>query len=167
MIEECDIKKIKEVTEEFFLKMTMPASNIEASSSFIKGDLGGQGLGRESKEIVELDIKSEEPQILIGQGGQTLFEIQRLLRIILNKKMNDVFYLNLDINGYKKKKTEYLRNFAKDMANEAVLEKKEKSFSPMMAYERRIVHLELSKRTDVLTESRGEGPNRHIVIKPK
>jgi predicted RNA-binding protein Jag len=37
----------------------------------------------------------------------------------------------------------------------------------MSAYERRVVHSELSQRTDVVTESQGEGFDRHIVIRAK
>jgi predicted RNA-binding protein Jag len=37
----------------------------------------------------------------------------------------------------------------------------------MSSYERRIIHAELSKRTDVATDSQGEGFDRHIVIKSK
>ena len=48
-------------------------------------------LKKMTADVVNLDIKLEEPQILIGQGGQTLFEIQRLLRMILNKKSRKFF----------------------------------------------------------------------------
>jgi spoIIIJ-associated protein len=37
----------------------------------------------------------------------------------------------------------------------------------MSSYERRIVHTELSQRTDVITDSQGDGRDRHIVIKPR
>jgi len=37
---------------------------------------------------------------------------------------------------------------------------------PMNAYERRIIHTKLSDWRDVVTESEGEGHNRHLVIKP-
>ena len=38
---------------------------------------------------------------------------------------------------------------------------------PMSTYERRIVHMELSKNPQVFTESVGEGEERKIVVKPK
>jgi len=153
MFNQSDMEKIKQVAEEFFQKATLNVSKIEASF-----DIG---------EIVNLDIKSDEPQILIGQQGQTLFEIQRLLRLIINKKLQKIAYLNLDINDYKKKKVEYLKETAKDLANEVAFTKTEKVLTPMSAYERRIIHAELSDRSDVITESHGEGLSRHIVIKPK
>lgn len=155
MIDQNDIKKIKDATGEFFEKMTMAVSITEVNFSSAEND------------IVNLDIKSDEPQILIGQGGQTLFEIQRFLRTVLNKKLQKIFYFNLDINDYKKKKIEYLKDLAKDLADHVALTKEEKALSPMPSYERRIIHAELSQRTDVATESQGDGPDRHIVIKPK
>jgi spoIIIJ-associated protein len=157
MLEQKDLKKIKDAAEEFFSKMTMPVLKTEISLT----------PAEENREVVNLDIKIDEPQILIGQGGQTLFETQRILRTILNKKMQNIFYLNLDINDYKKKKIEYLKSLAKDIADEVVLTKKEKVLLPMPAYERRIIHEELSHRTDVATESQGDNFDRHIVIKPK
>jgi len=37
----------------------------------------------------------------------------------------------------------------------------------MPAHERRIVHLELSERQDVVTDSLGQEPERRVVIRPK
>jgi spoIIIJ-associated protein len=43
----------------------------------------------------------------------------------------------------------------------------EAKLQPMNAYERRIIHTKLSDWRDVSTVSEGEGPQRHLVIKPK
>jgi len=158
MVEQEDLKKIKELIEEFFEKMTITVSNI---------DVGLSNTTEGSTDVVNLDIKLEEPQILIGQGGQTLFEIQRLLKTVLNKKIKNVFYFNLDINDYKKQKVEHLRSMAKGLADQVAITKEEKSLLPMTSYERRVIHDELAQRTDIVTESQGEGPDRHIIIKPK
>lgn len=165
MLNSEDINKVKSETEHFFSKMTILVEKIDVNPPIL--DLNISGEDKENKEAVELNVKLEEPQILIGQGGQTLFEIQRLLRMLLNKKLQKIFYLNLDINDYKKNKTEYLKNMAQDAVNEVLLNKTEKIMPAMPAYERRIIHEELSKRTDVATESRGEGEDRRIVIIPK
>jgi spoIIIJ-associated protein len=168
MSEKDQINKIKEAVGEFFEKMTIPASSIEVSLSSVKKDVkDAENPADENIDVIDLNIKLDEPQILIGQQGQTLLEIQRLLRTVLNKKLQKVFYLNLDINDYKKKKVEYLKDLAKDLANQVSLTKEEKALLPMSAYERRIIHAELAERTDVVTESKGDGFDRHIVIKPK
>jgi len=168
MLEQKDTNKIKEAAEEFFEKMTISVSDIEVNSSSIKKDSqDAKNPVEENRDVVDLNIKLDEPQILIGQQGQTLLEIQRLLRMVLNKKLQKIFYLNLDINEYKKKKIEYLKDLAKSLADQVSLTKEEKALLPMSAYERRIVHSELSQRTDVIAESQGDGFDRHIVIKAK
>lgn len=168
MIDQEDIKKIKEITEDFFQKMTISLSKIEVGLSFKEpSHREADQADKEHQDVVDLDIKLEEPQILIGEKGQTLFEVQRLLRMILNKNLQKIFYLNLDINDYKKKKVEYLKSLAKDLADEVSFSKEQKILLPMSSYERRIIHTELSQRHDIITESQGEGFDRHIVIKPK
>ena len=156
MIEENQIEKIKEIIQEFFEKMNIATSVLEISPS----------LTEENIDAINVEIKTDEPQILIGQQGQTLFEIQRLLRAILSKNLKKIFYLSLDINSYKKNKIEHLKYLAKEIADQVAQTKEEKTLSPMSSYERRIVHSELSKRADVLTESRGDGFERHIIIRP-
>lgn len=156
MLSQDQTNKIKEAASEFFEKMTIEAA---VTAADISGD--------EGREIINLDIKTDEPQILIGQQGQTLFDIQRLLRIIVNKKLSGAPYLNVDINEYKKKKVEYLKDLAKTVADQVSLSKQSKTLSPMSSYERRAIHAELAQRQDVSTESQGEGLKRHIVVKPK
>ncbi len=142
---------IKEITKEFFKKTTF-----EVEIEF----LSPQEL------TLPINLKTEDPQILIGEGGQTLVEIQHLLKTILRRKVQEPFFIDLDINGYKKKKIEYLKELAKSVADEVALTKKEKSLASMPAYERRIVHLELAGRQDVTTESIGQEPERRVIIRP-
>lgn len=152
---EIDFQKIKELSEEFFRKMGFEVElEIKSFSA--------------QSPTFSVDLKTEEPQILIGERGQTLFEIQHLLKTVLKRKIlsSKLFYLDLDINNYKKKKIEYLKEVARTSADEVVLTKKEKILAPMPAYERRIIHLELASRNDVMTESIGQEPERKVAIRP-
>lgn len=145
-------REIKSIVEKFFEKAGFPVS-VEISNP--------------EEGIVQAKIKTDEPKILIGQNGQTLTEIQHLLRIIIKKSHENPVQFDLDINEYKKKKTEYLRETARTVADEVFLSKKDHIFEPMSSYERRVIHMELANRSDVVTESIGEGEERRIVIKPK
>lgn len=115
---------------------------------------------------VPVKIKTEDPKVLIGQNGQTLADIQHLLKAILSHQIPEQFYVDLDINDYKKKKIEYLKQTARELADGVALDKKERALDPMPPFERRIIHLELAERKDVKTESVGEGIERRIVIRP-
>lgn len=145
-------EKIKQIVDGFFKKAGFEA---------------GIDVFSPSENIYLVKIKTDEPKILIGQNGQTLIEIQHLLRIIIKKKLQKEFQIDLDINEYKEKKFEYLRDIARSVADDVFLSKKEKILDPMPPYERRIVHMELANRSDVLTESIGDGESRRIVVKPK
>lgn len=111
-------------------------------------------------------IQTEEPQVLIGDNGRTLFEIQNLLNKFLKRRLKEEFYIDLDINDYKKKKLDYLKDIARSYADDVAFSKKEKELKPMSAYERRIIHMELKERKDIRTESIGVEPDRKIIIKP-
>ena len=151
MFNQTDLKKIKEITQNFFKIMNFEVE-IEISPF--------------EDSTIQIKIKMEEPQILIGERGQTLAETQHLLKRILRKQIKKPFYVDLDINNYKAKKIEYLKELARSIADEVSLSKKEKHLAPMPAYERRIIHLELAARGDITTESIGEEPERKVVIKP-
>lgn len=151
MLSTDDLKIIRDTVEEFFRKMTI---EVEVQ------------LGEQTDDMVPVELKTEEPQLLIGERGQTLSEIQHLLKSILRKKIGSQFYIDLDINDYKRKKSEYLREMARSAAEDVALNRFERELPPMSAYERRIVHMEIAGRSDVVTESRGEEPERRIVIKP-
>jgi len=115
---------------------------------------------------VSVQVTLEEPQLYIGEKGQTLLEIQHILKAILRKKIpEERLYISLDINEYKQNKESYLRELARSAADEVALLKKPKELSPMPPSERRIIHMELSERSDVSTESDGDGELRRVIIK--
>lgn len=151
MISSGDLEKIKKIVKEFFKKTTF-----EVDISFLP----------QKDETFPINIKTDEPQILIGEKGQTLTDIQRILKSILRKAIQEPFYIDLDINDYKKKKIEYLKELAHSIADEVVLIKKEKILPIMQPYERRIIHLELAERNDITTESIGREPERRVVVRP-
>ncbi len=172
-----DNEKIKNIIEEFLAKMTVADLTIELNLPKKEGGLGSflgftgfskkeDVLEKEEKKSIDINIKLKEPQFLIGQNGQTLAGLQKILGMILNKKLGENFYLNLDVNDYKKSKTEFLKNLAKNYADKAVFTGAKQVLRPMSSYERRIIHTELSLRKDVAVKSEGDGFDRHIVIEP-
>lgn len=165
MINQNDLQKAKETAGEFLRKMTMAVFSVDARTFFLPQNNQTEEVGE--TDVVEISVKSDEPGPLIGRNGQTLFEIERILRMILNKKLGKFFYLSLDINNYKKEKIEYLKKMARNAAEEVVLIQREKTLPPMTAYERRIIHEELSQRQDISTQSRQDSTGRYVVITPR
>ncbi len=150
-----DTKKIKKIAEELLQKI---APEVQVNVLPVKD------------ATVSIEAKVDDPQLLIGSNSETLLAVQHLLKAMLRRiaglEAGELLYVDLDVNNYKKKRKEYLRELAVSTANEAALAKKEKILAAMSAYERRIVHMALAERTDITTESRGQEPDRRIVIKP-
>ncbi|MFA5071834.1 MAG: R3H domain-containing nucleic acid-binding protein [Candidatus Pacearchaeota archaeon] len=154
MINPEEVENIKEIIKEFFLK-----------AGFIV-EVEGSCISRDNEDVLEIEVKTAEAQNLIGKQGLVLADIQLLLRKVIKKKTDKEFYLSLDIDGYKKNKESYLRNVAQSVADEVSRTKREKELPYTSSFDRRVVHMELADRKDVVTESIGEGEERRIVIKP-
>lgn len=145
------LQKIEKIVSGFFEKMGFQADvNVEEKDF----------------QTLTIKIKSQESNILIGNQGETLFNIQKLLGRIIKKNLNSLVFVDLDINNYKQKKIEYLEQLARERADKVALLQQQEVLSPMPPYERRIIHLALKDRPDVTTESIGQDPERRVVIKP-
>ena len=150
MISPENLEKIKEISLDFFQRIEADAQiTIEVSDD----------------KSVQVSLMIEKPQMLIGNRGAILAEVQHLLKAILRRSVDEDFYVDLDINDYKKKKNEYLKQLSESLAEEVALTKKEKILPPMPAYERRIVHLILVDCEGIITESIGEGLQRRGIIR--
>ncbi len=111
-------------------------------------------------------LTDSDSHLLIGQHGINLQAFQHLARLIVRKQLPDKIRFSIDINDYIQQKNHSVIEFALQAAQEAIAGHRSVIMRPMSTYERRIVHLELSKNPAVATESIGDGENRKIVVKP-
>ncbi len=116
---------------------------------------------------IAIRMYSNDNPILIGQGGRTLSSLQTVIRSIVKNKYGVTPYISLDVENYKDKQIMHLERTARRIAKEVSQTKVPVELDNMNAYERLIVHQEVAKVEGVTTESVGEEPNRHIIIKPK
>ena len=107
-----------------------------------------------------------EANLLIGERGVNLAALEHLLKKIIHKKTGEGYKFTLDINDYRMKRLEDLKQDVKSAAKEVRLYRKEVPMRPMSSFERRIVHLLLAEYPDITTESIGEDSERYVVIKP-
>lgn len=91
-------------------------------------------------------------------------DMKHLISVMARKEGGEHYFV--DINNYRKEREKLIGDLAKAAAQKAVTTKTEVRLPAMNAYERRIVHTELSMRPDIKTESAGEGPDRSVIIKP-
>lgn len=114
-----------------------------------------------------LDVQGQDLSGLIGRRGDTLSSLQYITRLIASRRLQRRANIIVDVAGYKSKRSERLRQLAKRMANQAIKQGRTVTLEPMPPNERRIIHLELRSRSDVITKSIGEGSSRKVTIIPK
>jgi spoIIIJ-associated protein len=146
-------------------ELKLIVSEIIAKMGFV-ADIEVKSDQADEKEVFICDIKTEDSSFLIGQYGLNLQSLQHIARVIIRKRIIDPVNFVLDVNSYRQEKNDSISRLAKNLANEAVSEGHEVVMRPMTAYERRLVHMELSQNVRIKTESIGEGESRRIVIKP-
>ena len=118
-------------------------------------------------EQITIKMYSDNNNILIGKEGKTLQALTTLVKQVIYNKIGEYPYILLDVENYKEKNEERLIRSAKKIAKEVAKTKVEAELENMNSYQRRIIHNALTDFKGVYTESVGEEPNRHIVIKPK
>lgn len=101
---------------------------------------------------------------LIGKRGETMYALQYLLSLAINKEDGQYMHIELDIENYRKKRTAALEKLAQRMADKVIRSKRSTSLEYMQAYERRIIHATLQCNPLVTTKSIGEEPFRKVVI---
>jgi spoIIIJ-associated protein len=95
--------------------------------------------------------------------SELIDHFSRILKLVAKKF--DEGPVTIDVNNYRKEREKLIIELARAGARKASTTKKEVALPPMNAYERRLVHSELSLRPDIKTESIGEGSGRQVIIK--
>lgn len=116
---------------------------------------------------IDVAVPDDESGLLIGYHGETLDALQYLVGQIVNKGKENWERVAININGYRDQRELQLRQMATNAADRSVSTGDEIEMPFLTPAERRIIHLELSQRTDVTSFSEGDGRDRRLIIAPK
>ena len=149
-----------------FLKLDL----INDVQEYLKTILNGMGLEvsfevNTKDGVTTIKMYTSNNPIVIGKNGANLDALTILARQFIK---NDTFNgprIILDVEDYKERQIKRLERLAKNLARDVVRTKTDVEMDNMNSYERRIVHNVLTDFKGVKTESVGEEPNRHVVIK--
>lgn len=122
---------------------------------------------KEEADHLYIDINGEDTGFLIGYRGEVLNSLQTIITNIANKKSNGKIKIALNISGYREKREKDLQNLADRIAESVIKTGKSVTLEPMIAYERKIIHLRLQDNSKVKTHSIGEEPYRKLVVSLK
>ncbi len=104
--------------------------------------------------------------LLIGRHGQTLEALQDLARTVVSSRTGSRARVVVDAEDYRKRQRSRLESRARDVARRVARSGREEALDPMNAYERKVVHDAVATVDGVETTSRGEEPERRVVIRP-
>jgi spoIIIJ-associated protein len=120
----------------------------------------------ETPEKIILDIEGDNSALLIGKRGQNIDALQYLLNKAINKFDNGHKMILIDSGEYRKRREEFLLGLAEKIRERVKKTLKPVSLAHMNAHDRRIIHMVLQEDDSLITQSRGEGKYRKIVILP-
>ncbi len=122
-----------------------------------------------SDSEIKIDITGEGVSYLIGQHGRTLLSLQHLIRQIYINTTGDFeenVKLIIDVEKYKEKRLERIKDLARSAAEKCKSLGKEIALPSMSAYERHIVHEYVQENfPEITTGSVGQEPNRRVILK--
>ncbi len=121
----------------------------------------------ETEDLIQVQLETPEPAVLIGYHGETLSSLERVLGLIVEKRTGEWKKLTINVGDYRERREETLKNLALTTAQRVKFSGNPWPLPPLSASERRIVHLILGDHPDVYSESEGEGKTRRIVVKPR
>lgn len=146
------------------------AKKISVAKDYLAGILSSMGLSSIDMEVMEdkdgavITFSGDNVAVLIGHHGDTLDSLQYLVALACNRVDGEYFRITLDCGGYRGRREETLRALAARLAAKVKKSGRPQLLEPMNPYERRIIHSVVSEIQGVYSKSKGEEPNRRVVI---
>lgn len=141
---------LQKTTEEILLRL-----GVAAKASLF--------LGEDKRYFLEID--GHDLGALIGYHGEALSSLQLVLSLAVYRRFNEWVPLTADAGGYRLEREEKLKSLTQRTVDKVRFLSREIPLPPLPALERRIVHTQVAEFPDIVSESRGEGRERHVVLR--
>jgi spoIIIJ-associated protein len=154
-----------------------PAASLEeqadAAADFVEELLGYMGVDAiaeptERHGRMYVDILDATPDVLaslIGHHGQTLDAIQELTRSVVGRRLGERVLVVVDVNDYRKRRESQVERQAEQACERALESGDEIELDPMNPLERKIAHYTVARVPGVESFSRGDEPERRVVVR--
>jgi spoIIIJ-associated protein len=143
-----------EFLEELLSRMGIDASvepNLEKGTMYV--------------DVLAAGASDDDMALLIGRHGQTLEALQELTRHVVMRRTGMRCRVIVDVEDYRKRQRDRLAARAREAAKRVARTGREEELEPMNPYERKIVHDAVATIPGVESSSRGEEPERRVVIR--
>ena len=126
----------------------------------IKSELSGKN--------ILLSLNSEKDLgFLIGRKGEMIKNLEFLLSRISSKQIGKSIYVSIDINSYREKRMEKLKEKVLETINKVIAINRPLSLNPMNSFERREAYLIIEQNSQVIYKTKEYGKLKKITIFPK
>ena len=119
---------------------------------------------KETEKAQIIEISSEDSKVLIGPHGEAMNALQTIVNNFITPSSKLSKKLLIDVDNYRDKQLELLRNKTKGAIEKCIQTAKPVSLDYMNAYERFIVHEIIMSDGRVTSESYGKEPRRFVKI---
>jgi spoIIIJ-associated protein len=149
-------KTPREALEEMF-EAVLDGMDLDADATVAEGAEGE----------LSVSVDGEALDAMIGRDGAVIDALQYLAhQTVLRVSGGEPRRVSVDAGGYRERRRRQLEKLAEHAAREALEHSEEIELDAMTPHDRRIVHMALADRTDIVTRSEGDEPNRRIVVLP-
>jgi len=125
---------------------------------------------------IDIDVRGGRAYLEVTAGAnsnlrvisepETVEALQELTRLAVQAKTNAFSRLILDVGGSRQARVNELTKVAQRAIDKVTSSGETFALKPMSSYERKIIH-DLVSGAGLVSESEGEGRDRHIVVKPQ
>lgn len=146
------------------------AQKIKLAKEYLMDICTAMGLSEVTIQIEEkedgarITFEGDNVAVLIGHHGETLDAMQYLAALTCNRLGGDYYRITLDCGNYRAKREDTLKGLAARIAEKVKRTGRSQLLEPMNPYERRIIHSVVTDIDGVTSKSKGEEPNRRVVI---
>jgi spoIIIJ-associated protein len=120
----------------------------------------------ESEDEIRATVNGDDLGLLIGKHGSTIDALQHIAYRAAFRGREERKGVAVDAAGYRDRREAALQRIADRAVADALSFDRPVELEPMRPAERKVVHLYLSKRTEVETHSEGDEPERRLVVSP-
>jgi spoIIIJ-associated protein len=148
----------------------IPVDPVGLAEDFLREVAGAMGMSvdvdrQSSRDGLLLGISGTgDLGMMIGRRGQTLDALQYLANIVANRHSDSHLRIVLDAEDFRERRRKTLEELSDRLAGRVIRSKKEVVLEPMSPQERKIIHSQLQNHPKVKTYSKGDDPNRCVVI---
>ena len=152
----------KQWLEELLKLMNLPATVTTEGFEKVATDSNSLWLNINTSNFTPEQIAST-----IGEGGETIDAIQYLANTILNLNLEPESQrsFTIEIDGYRVKRYYELESLVSETVSKVRQTGEEIEVQGLSSAERKQIHTLLQNSEDLASESRGQEPNRVLVVK--